>query len=201
MDKPFSPAAERNQEPIFNILSQYIAPGTRILEIGSGTGQHAVYMASRLQGVHWITSDQVQYHEGIKIWLKEAKRPNIHGPEKLKIGEDDIPKGRPFDYVYSANTLHIMSWKEAKTLFKLLGKRLNEGTLVFFYGPFNYHNEYTSESNKEFDQLLKSNDPKCGIRNFEDVVNAMKKSDFDLLKDHEMPANNRILVFHKKLKL
>lgn len=197
MDKPFSPAAQRNSAPILKVLSEYIKLDGRLLEIGSGTGQHAVYMAQNLINLHWVTSDQIEYHDGIKSWLKEAKLPNIHGPEKLKIGEDDFPGKRPFDYVFTANTLHIMSWKECKTLFKLLGKRLREGCLVFIYGPFNYNQQFTSESNERFDQGLKMRNPLSGIRNFEDVEASMNKSGFKLLNDHQMPANNRMLVFER----
>lgn len=198
MEKPYSPAADRNKEPIFNVISQYIGENGRLLEIGTGTGQHAIYISKKMPNLHWITSDQEHYLSGIKMWLKEAKLSNIHGPEKLVIGEDDFPSKRPFDYVFSANTLHIMSWKENKTLFKLLGKRLREGCLVFFYGPFNYNNDYISQSNKEFDIALKANDSKSGIRNFEDVVSAMNKAGFKLLKDHVMPANNQLLVFERQ---
>lgn len=198
MEKPFSPAADRNKEPIFQVLKLYLGSAGRLLEIGSGTGQHAVHMAQRLPHLHWVTSDRPQYHAAIKAWLEEAKLSNTHGPEKLVVGEDDFPGKFSFDYVFSANTLHIMSWKEDKTLFKLLGKRLRQGSLVFFYGPFNYANEYTSESNRQFDELLKSQNPKSGIRNFEDVVNSMQKFGFKLLEDHDMPANNRLLVFERQ---
>lgn len=198
MTLPFSAAADRNKAPIFEVLSQYISTDGRLLEIGSGTAQHAIYIAEKMPKLHWVTSDRPENHEAIKARLKESKISNIHGPEKLVIGEDDFPSKRPFDYVFSANTLHIMSWKEDKTLFKLLGKRLREGSLVFFYGPFNYNQQFTSESNQQFDQDLKLRDPKSGIRNFEDVVQAMEKSGLSLLKDHEMPANNRLLVFERK---
>ena len=198
VDKPFSAAADRNKAPIFQVLSQYIHSDGRLLEIGTGTAQHAVYVASKMPKLHWVTSDQPEYHAGIKLTLKEAKLANIHGPEKLVVGKDDFPSKRPFDYVFTANTLHIMSWKEGKTLFKLLGKRLREGCLVFFYGAFNYDQQFTSESNLLFDQALKEHDPKSGIRNLEDVDQAMQRSGFKLLRDHEMPANNRLLVFEKQ---
>lgn len=197
MNKPFAPACERNRSAIFEVLKQYDIGEGRLLEIGSGTGQHAVYFASFFPLLHWVCSDLEDNHEGIKSWLKEVKLPNIHGPEKLKVGRDDFPGKRPFDYVFSANTLHIMSWKEDKALFKLLGKRLREPALVFFYGPFNYNGTYTSESNKDFDIFLKERDSQSGIRNFEDVESSMKKNGFKLLKDHEMPANNRLLVFER----
>lgn len=203
MEKPFSPACERNQQPILEVLKQYISPedSIRLLEIGAGTGQHAVYLAPNFPNMHWIVSDVKYNHSGIKQWLKDTAQPNIHGPETLQVGKDDFPGKRPFDAVFTANTLHIMSWKLDKTMFKMLGKRLREGCLVFFYGPFNYDGNYSSDSNREFDEWLKSRDDKSGIRNFEDVVGSMEKNDFALLKDHEMPANNRLLVFRKKARM
>ncbi|MBG07718.1 MAG: hypothetical protein CME68_03110 [Halobacteriovoraceae bacterium] len=196
MDKPYSPAVDRNKGPIFEVLKDYVMEGTRLLEVGSGTGQHAVFFAEKFPSLTWVTTDLRENHAGINRWVQEAGLKNIKGPEELKIGVDDFPK-KPFDYVFTANTLHIMSWKEGKTLFKLLGKRLREGCLTFFYGPFNRGGEYTSESNQEFDKSLKEMDPRCGIRNFEDVVKAMESFGFKLLKDHEMPSNNRLLVFER----
>ncbi len=198
MKKPFSPSCERNREAILAVLKQYDIGEGSLLEIGSGTGQHAVYLASHFPNLEWICSDVEENHAGIKAWLKEARLANVYGPETLKIGRDDFPSKKPIQYVFSANTLHIMPWKEDKTLFKLLGKRLREGALVFFYGPFNYNGEFTSESNKEFDAWLKDKYSQAsGIRNFEDVSAAMQKNGFKLLRDHEMPANNRLLVFER----
>ena len=198
MKKPFAPACERNQQPILEVLKQYNLTEGRLLEVGSGTGQHAVYMAKNFPNLHWVCSDLEENHDGIKSWLKEAKLSNIHGPERFKIGKDDFPGKKPFQYVFTANTLHIMSWKEDKSLFKLLGKRLREGALVFFYGPFNYKGQFTSESNRDFDAWLKEKySSASGIRNFEDILGAMTKFGFKLLSDHEMPANNRMLVFER----
>lgn len=196
IEKPTSPSVERNREPILSVLQEYGNLEGRLLEIGSGTGEHAIFFGEKFPKLHWVTSDIPENHGGIKTWLQEVKLPNVHGPEKLVIGVDDFPKGS-FDYVFTANTLHIMSWKEDKSLFKLLGKRLREGSVVFFYGPFNYDGRYTSDSNEKFDGWLKSRNEKSGIRNFEDVLASMEKFGFKLLKDHEMPANNRILVFER----
>lgn len=198
MEKPYSPACDRNKDAILEILKLYDISESRVLEIGTGTAQHAVYFASKLPKLHWVCSDVKENHGGIKTWLKEAKLPNVHGPEVLKVGVDDFPGKKPFDVVFTANTLHIMSWKEDKALFKLLGKRLREASLVFIYGPFNYNGNFTSDSNQMFDQSLKARDPQSGIRHFEDVTSAMEKKGFKLLKDHEMPANNRLLVFEKQ---
>jgi cyclopropane fatty-acyl-phospholipid synthase-like methyltransferase len=195
MKKQTSPAIERNKGPILEVLKQYLTEG-RLLEIGSGNGQHAIHFAKHFTKIEWVTSDLKSKHKAIKDWLKDSGLKNISGPETLMIGQDDFPKG-VFRYVFTANTLHIMSWKENKTLFKLLGKRLREGSQAFFYGPFNYDGTFTSPSNKAFDEDLKARDINSGIRNFEDVLKQMQKAGFKLLKDHEMPANNRLLTFER----
>ena len=155
-----------------------------------------MFFAQHLPNTQWITSDVKRNHSNIKEYLFEAKLKNLHGPELLEVGTDDFPKGK-FDYIFTANTFHIMSWKLVKTLIKLFGKRLREGSLVIIYGPFNYEGKFTSESNEQFDQWLKDRNPTSGIRSFEDVLSNMKNSGFKLLTDHEMPANNRLLVFER----
>jgi cyclopropane fatty-acyl-phospholipid synthase-like methyltransferase len=197
MSKVTAPSVERNKQPIYDVLEKFLVTSGRLLEIGSGTGEHAIFFAEKFKQIQWITSDVKVNHKIIKEHLKEAKLPNVHGPETLKIGVDDFPKNK-FDYVFTANTLHIMSWKEDKSLIKLLGKRLREGALVFIYGPFNYDGAFTSPSNENFDQWLKDRDARSGIRNFEDVVQAMDKAGLKLLNDYEMPANNKLLVFERR---
>ncbi len=196
----FSEAAERNKGPILEVLKEYIPLNekARFLEIGSGTGQHAIFFAENFKNCEWVSTDQPSYHKDLKAVFKKAKIKNLSGPFALTVGKDDFPSKKPFNYVYSSNTLHIMSWKHCKTLFKLLGKRLRTGSLVFFYGPFNYNGEFSSRSNEDFDKFLKGRSSQSGIRHFEDVLQAMKKSNFKLLSDHKMPANNRILVFEKQ---
>ncbi len=196
MEKVYSPSVARNKEPILEVLKQYLGEDDRVLEIGSGTGEHAIHFAKALPDIHWVTSDVPKNHPMITEWLKFAQLKNIHGPEKLEVGKHDFPE-KPFSHVFTANTLHIMSWKECKSFFKLIGKRLREGSVVFIYGPFNYGGEYTSESNKSFDLSLKGRNEKSGIRGFEDVCKGMNKAGFKLLKDHEMPANNRLLIFER----
>ena len=191
-----APSVERNRESIKNVLSLYLGDKGRVLEIGSGTGEHAIYFGENFKNHHWVTSDRGENHAVIKEWLKFKKLPNVHGPELLEIGVDDFPKGE-FQFIFTANTLHIMSWKEVKSFLKLLGKRMRKGAIVFFYGPFNYNGEFTSESNANFDIWLKDRNEKSGIRNFEDIERLMLKSGFQFLKDHEMPANNRILAFER----
>lgn len=193
----YSAAAENNKDPILEVLKKYISGEKRLLEIGSGTGQHAVYFAKHFPLLKWVTSDLPRNYLPLSNLLKKEQLNNLYGPEKLEIGVDDFPKGS-FDFVFTANTLHIMSWKENKTLFKLLGKRLREGSLAFFYGPFKYNGDFTSESNREFDAYLKAQNISSGIRNFEDVKKNMTDYGFKLIHDHEMPVNNRLLVFARE---
>lgn len=197
MNIAFSQSCERNKEPILDVLKLYLSEGN-LLEVGSGTGQHAVFFAKHFPNIQWVCTDLEENHSGIKSRIESESLTNIHGPKVFKIGRDDFPDKKPYQYVFTANTLHIISWKEVKTLLKLLGKRLREGSLAMFYGPFNFNGEYTTESNKDFDQWLKENHGALsGIRNFENILNVMNNNGFKLLKNHEMPANNHLLVFER----
>jgi cyclopropane fatty-acyl-phospholipid synthase-like methyltransferase len=197
LEKPFSPACERNRMPILKVMQEIItSQDQKLLEIGSGTGQHAVYLAPHFPHMIWVTSDVKANHSGIQMWLDESGAPNIIGPGVFEVGKNDFPNGH-FDIVFTANTFHIMSWNECESLMIMLGQNLREGARVMIYGPFNYEGAFTSASNEEFDKQLKTRNPLMGIRNFEDVVAGMKKNGLMLLKDFEMPANNRVLVFSK----
>ncbi len=199
MTKPFSPACERNRIPILKVMQELItSDDRRLLEVGTGTGQHAVYLAPHFPHMIWVTSDVKENHIGIKLWLEESGAPNIIGPGEFQVGEDKFPNGN-FDVVFTANTFHIMPWYLCEELMDMLGKNLNAEAKVLIYGPFNYNGKFTSPSNEEFDQSLRQRDPLMGIRDFEEVVRYMEKRAFRLLKDHEMPANNRLLVFKKQL--
>jgi cyclopropane fatty-acyl-phospholipid synthase-like methyltransferase len=195
MNQESSTACDRNQDPILTVLKEVMTTDNkRVLEIGTGSAQHAVYFAKNLKDIVWTTSDKVSEHANITAMLIRAKLSNLRGPLAFEVGKDDFPRYN-YDIVYTSNTFHIMSWKQCKNLIKILGNRLREGSQVVIYGPFNYNGEFTSESNKEFDLMLKQSDPQRGIRSFEDVNNSMTKNGFVLFKDYPMPANNRMLVF------
>lgn len=188
-------ACDRNQGPIFDILKQVIGDdNVKIFEVGSGSAQHAVFMAPQLKNAVWTTSDTASNQQLIKETLAKAKVENIKGPFLYEVGKDNFPRV-PYDVIFTANTFHIMSWKQCKTLIKELGTRLREGSQVIIYGPFNYNGEFTSESNAQFNISLKERNPDSGIRAFEDVNGNMIKNGFSLYKDYEMPANNRMLVY------
>lgn len=197
MSAPFSPAADRNKEPILEVLRDVVdADDRRLLEVGSGSGQHGAFFGSQFPNLSWVLSDREENHEGIKLWKREAGLDNLEGPLAYEIGKDPFPAGR-FDIVFTANTFHIMSWKHVKTLIKALETRVRPGARFVVYGPFKYHDKETSRSNLEFDQMLRQRDPASGLRHFEDVKSQMEARGFRLLKDNEMPANNRALVFIK----
>ena len=194
--KPFAESSEQNKLPIFTILKKHLHNVKTVLEIGSGTGQHAVYFAKHLTSLTWITSDQVEYHNGIKMWLDEASLENIQGPLLLDVNQKDWPLERA-DAIFSANTVHIMDWLSVEKMFDGIGKVLQKGGLFFLYGPFNYNGSFSSESNARFDMWLKQRNPDSGVRDYEKLQELANVADLQLLDDVEMPANNRILVWKK----
>lgn len=195
--RPFSPACERNQDPILRVLKKVITPNIQsVLEMGSGTGQHATYFAPHFPHLHWTTSDVLENHQGIRMWISDANVDNIVGPVEYQVGKDEFPKGS-FDMVYTANTFHIMPWEKVKVFISQLASNLKPGDHVLIYGPFKYEGQFTSESNERFDQNLRERASHQGIRSFEDVRDTMSEFHFRLVNDYEMPANNRLIHFIK----
>ncbi len=195
--KPFSAACERNKEPILAILKDAFANSKKVLGLGSGTGQHAVYFAEHLPHLIWQPSDLAENCPGIQEWVRESPLNNVLLPLELDINWTEWPIG-PVDAIFSANTLHIMSWPEVKKCFAGIGKVLESQGILCIYGPFNYHGAYTSKSNEDFDAWLKNRDPESGIRAFEAVDELACDQGLQLVKDHAMPANNRLLVWKKE---
>lgn len=195
--KPYSESCEQNRQPILEILKQEISQRRRLLEIGSGTGQHAVYLAGEFPQLTWQTSEVAAMHEGIQAWLGDDIAPsNVLPPVNLDVCRDPWPETR-YDAVFSANTVHIISWPQVECLFSGVGNVLDTGGVFCLYGPFNYGGCYTSESNARFDQWLKQRDPLSGIRDFEVLNELAESAGLKLKKDYEMPANNRILTWLK----
>ena len=192
-DRPYSAACERNREPILAVLRQHFADRKRVLEIGSGTGQHAVFFAAALPQLSWQTSDIPENHDGIREWLDEAALPNALPPLALDV-TGSWPRQR-FDAVFSANTLHIMSWPQVETLFARLPEVLADDAKLAIYGPFNYGGAFTSPSNAQFNVTLKGWGAHMGIRDFEAVDALARVAGLALLEDRAMPANNRCLVW------
>ena len=195
-NKPFSESCVQNREPILAVLREVFADRSTVLEIGSGTGQHAVDFGAELPHLRWQTADVPHYHPGIHAWLDEAALPNVLPPIALDVNQTAWRSGR-YDAVFSANTLHIMSWPEVEQFFEGVGTVLEPGGVLTIYGPFNYHGAYTSESNARFDNWLKSRDPASGVRDFEAIEALAQAQGLVLQQDIAMPANNRTLVWRK----
>lgn len=194
--KPYAASCDENREPILTVLKPLLAEHQAVLEIGSGTGQHAVYFGAQLPHLTWQTSDQLEYHQGINAWLQDSQLPNVPAPLVLDVRQTEWPKLQ-VDAVFTANTLHIMSWAAVQACFVGVGSLLTANGLFIVYGPFNYGGQFTSASNARFEQWLKQRDPESGIRNFEDLNILAVKAGMELQADYEMPVNNRILVWRK----
>jgi cyclopropane fatty-acyl-phospholipid synthase-like methyltransferase len=202
-DKPFSPAAERNREPILAVLREHFAGCRHVLEIGSGTGQHAVHFAAAMPWLLWQCSDRADCLAGIREWLDDAGLANTPAPIELDVGGGAWLGERwgetdRFDAVFSANTLHIMGWTEVEAFFDGVAGVLADSATVVVYGPFNYGGAYTSDSNREFDGWLKARDPHSGIRDFEAVDALARAIGLRLVAGVAMPANNRCLVWRRE---
>jgi cyclopropane fatty-acyl-phospholipid synthase-like methyltransferase len=194
--KQYSEACEQNREPILGVLRETFAEARHVLEIGSGTGQHAVYFAGHLPHLRWQTSDLEENHASIKAWLHEAALENALQPFTLDVTAATWPDNT-YDGLFSANTTHIMDWPAVQNMFTGIGTLLETNARFCLYGPFNYHGTYTSDSNRRFDAWLKERDPASGIRHFEALDELASANDMTLETDYEMPVNNRLLVWKK----
>jgi trans-aconitate methyltransferase len=193
--KPFSPACERNRAPILAALREPFATRRQVLEIGSGTGQHAVHFAAALPHLTWQTSDVAAHLAGIRAWLADAALPNTPPPLELDVA-GAWPAAR-YDAAFTANTLHIMSWPEVQQLFEQLGSALTDDAILAVYGPFNEDGRFTSDSNAAFDASLRERAPHMGLRDVSAIDALARAIDLTLFADLPMPANNRTLLWRR----
>jgi SAM-dependent methyltransferase len=192
--KQYSEACEENKDPILDVLRRELADCRTVLEIGSGTGQHAVYFSRHLPHLTWQPSDLEINHASIDAWRREAGLANLLPPLLLDVAGNNWPNCR-VDSVFSANTTHIMAWPAVVSMIAGIGATLKTGGIFCLYGPFNYNRSYTSDSNARFDLWLKQRDPQSGLRNFEELVELGSSHGLHLKKDYAMPVNNRLLVW------
>lgn len=194
--KPYAESCDINQGPILDVLRDIFADRLRVLELASGTGQHAVHFGRAFPHLSWQTSELKQNHAGIQMWLDEAQLPNVISPLHIDANDEHWPVTR-CDAIFNANTVHILSWPEVERLFAGIGRVLDRGGILCLYGPFNYGGKFTSDSNARFDAWLKSRDPNSGVRDFE-ALNALAEAQrMTLRHDFEMPLNNRTLVWQR----
>jgi SAM-dependent methyltransferase len=196
VDKPYAPACDRNRVPILAVLREHFAQRTRVLEVGSGTGQHAVYFAAALPHVEWQTSDRASSLPGIRAWLADAALPNT--PPPLVFDVNGAWPAVRVDAVFTANTLHIMGWDDVVRLFAGLPGVLADDAALVVYGPFNYGGRCTSDSNAAFDARLRADDPRQGLRDFEAVDALARGAGLELVDDRPLPANNRCILWQHR---
>jgi SAM-dependent methyltransferase len=185
--KSFSEACERNRAPILEVLRRVFANSRRVLEICSGTGQHAAYFAPELPHLAWQASDVAENLPDIREWVPD--------PPPIELDMDKPWPALDVDAVFSANTCHIMSWPQVERMFAEIGRLRPQ--VFALYGPFNYDGRPTSESNARFDAMLRHRDPASGLRDAEAIVALAGREGLMLAEDNPMPANNRLLVFRR----
>lgn len=197
LNKPYSESCDQNRLPILQVIEPILEDARRLLEIGSGTGQHAVFFAEQLPHIDWQPSDRVEYLPGIYLWLQDTDAQNIRAPLELDVSTSRWPD-QTYDVIFSANTCHIMHWHEVEAFIAGASSVLDDEGKLLIYGPFNYDGRYTSESNASFDRWLKDRDPGSGVRDFEAMDALASQHGLVLQEDFSMPANNRILYWRKR---
>lgn len=195
---PFSEACERNKEPILAVLKEYMKSG-RVLEMGHGTGQHAVFFSKNLP-VEWVPADRLEMNEIMRNRHDQEGGENLKAPHELEVGL--IPMREQikdhFDFVFTANTLHIMSEEAAFCFCKEVPELLLPQGYLFIYGPFRYEGKFTSESNEAFDRHIRMDNPQKGIREFTELSRILEDHSMDFCKRFDLPANNQLLLFRKR---
>jgi len=195
--KPFAAATERNSLPILEVLRREFEKVSNVLEIGSGTGQHAVSFAPALNHLTWQTSELTENHAGIHSWLDEAGLPNVKKPIELDVMTAEVPP-QVYDAVFSANTAHIMSFEAVVKMFSLVGNTLQERGVFCLYGPFRQGGEFSTQSNAEFDKSLRERNPEMGIRDLEALDELAGSGGMERKRLYAMPANNCLAAWRKR---
>jgi SAM-dependent methyltransferase len=194
---PMSEACERNKEPILAVLRTCFAECLHVLEIGSGTGQHAVYFARHLTHLTWHPTEQLSFLPDLTARAQLEGPPNLRAPTVLDVRQSVWPV-QSVDAIFTANTLHIMSWPEVMATYRGIGGVLAPGGVLGVYGPFRYAGEYTSDSNRAFDRMLQERDPRSGLRDVDALKELAASYGLELVADHDLPAFNRLLIFAKE---
>jgi SAM-dependent methyltransferase len=191
-----SEACARNRGPILEVLRGALSASTRVLEVGSGTGEHAAFFAGMLPHLQWQPTDVVAHLPGIAAWRDAVALPNLRAPLELDVDAGEWPVAG-VDAVFTANTLHILSWQSVIRFFRGVGRVLQSGGVLVVYGPFSDNGYHAAESNARFDAFLRGRDPQSGLRDWQAVDGLAKMQGLSLSADHSMPANNRILIWRR----
>lgn len=195
-DRPFAEYAARNAAPILEILEREFRDASRVLEIGSGTGQHAVGFASALNHLHWQTSDLDENHAGIKDWLDFARLENVAPPLSIDVRVASV-EASICDAAFSSNTAHIMGIDAVERMFSLVGRALSVGGVFCLYGPFRQGKAFNTPSNEAFDASLRQRDPVMGIRDIQKLDEFATAAGMQRARFYAVPSNNNVAVWIK----
>lgn len=195
-DRPFAEYAARNAAPILEILRQEFRDATHVLELGSGTGQHAVAFAQELVHLQWQTSDLDENHAGIQAWIDTAQLDNVAAPLSLDVRAASV-EGDVYDAVFSSNTAHIMGIEAVEKMFSLVGGTLRDGGVFCLYGPFKQLAAFNTTSNADFDSNLRSRNPVMGIRDIEELDEFADAAGMRRVRFYAVPSNNNVAVWCK----
>jgi len=193
-DRPFAEYAARNAAPILEILQREFRNSSRVLEIGSGTGQHSVTFAAALDHLQWQTSDLDENHAGIRAWIDNAKLDNVAAPLSLDVREAPANENE-YDAAFSSNTAHIMGIDAVEKMFSLVGKALRDGGVFCLYGPFQRDGAFNTQSNADFDANLRERDPVMGIRHIETLDDFAAAAGLKRTRFYAVPSNNNVAVW------
>jgi hypothetical protein len=193
---PFSQACENNKAPILAVLREAFADRRQVLELASGTGQHACFLAGHMPWLAWQPTELADCLPVLRPRCEAYDGDNLLAPKALDVLDAPWPVAVP-DAVFTANSLHIMAWSAVEAMFESLEQSAGEDVVLAIYGPFNYRGRYTSDSNARFDTWLAQQHPDSAIRDFERVDALAREAGFELVSDHAMPANNRLPVWRK----
>ena len=197
MAKGFAPAAERNRRPILEVLRRVLPTSGTVLEIASGTGQHAAFFAEHLPALRWQPSDAApDALRSIESWVTEASRENLLGPLELDVSAETWPIASA-EAALCINMIHISPWESSEALFTGAGRILSEGAPLITYGPYRVGGEHTAPSNAAFDESLRSRDPRWGVRDIDALELLARKTGFALEQRVAMPANNMTLIWRR----
>lgn len=196
-DKAYSTYAARNSDPILEVLRLELASAKNVMEIGSGSGQHAVHFSAAMPHLHWQPTDRREYLQSIERWVADSGIDNLSAPLLLDVLTNRVPQ-RHFDAVFSANTAHIMSWQAVEKMFSLVDEALQEAGCFCLYGPFKSNGEFNASSNATFDRYLRDSDPQMGIRELQQLDKLASKYAMQRTRLYAMPANNYLVVWRRE---
>lgn len=193
-ERPYAEYAARNAAPILEILQREFGSASHVLEIGSGTGQHAVAFAAAMDHLHWQTSDLDENHAGIRAWIDGSGIENIAPPLSMDVRDAGVERGA-YDAAFSSNTAHIMGIDAVERMFFLVGETLRPGGVFCLYGPFRQGGEFNSQSNADFDANLRQRDFVMGIRDIEKLDEFALAAGLQRVRFYAVPSNNNVAVW------